>query len=265
MNCGQVFGWTQYGETYFGIINHAGVSLRPAGQRIRFATDGAAKASDVRRYLDLNDDLEAILASIDVDPFMRRVLSAVKGLRLLKQDPWHCLCSYLISSNNRVERIDRSVKAIARKWGTRHVVGGREVYDLPPAERLSRCGEPDMRTCGVGFRAPYLIRAAHEVASGHFDLAGIGRMRYEDAKEALLELHGVGDKIADCILLFAFSKFEAFPVDVWIKRAVEKIYFRSRTVTNKEIHLFARDHFGPYAGYAQEYIYYFARTRGLEQ
>ena len=264
MGCGQVFGWAEYDESYFGIIDHAGVSLKQVGATVRFATDGAINASRVRHYLALDDDLEAILDSVRVDPFMRRVLGAVKGLRLLKQDPWHCLCSYLISSNNRVERIDRSVKEIARKWGTRHTVRCREVFDLPGANNLARCAERGIRSCGVGFRAPYLRETARDVAAGRVDLDRIGRLPYDDAKQALLDLRGVGDKIADCVLLFAYSKFEAFPVDVWIKRAVEKIYFRSRSLTTRDIHQFAREHFGPYAGYAQEYIYHFARIHGLD-
>ena len=264
MSCGQVFGWSRYNENYFGIIDHVGVSLKQVGGAVKFTTDGAIKAPRVRRYLALDDDLEAILDSVRVDPFMRRVLRTVKGLRLLKQDPWHCLCSYLISSNNRVERIDKSVKEIGRKWGRRHVVSGREVFDLPDAGRLAQCAEGGIRSCGVGFRAPYLLKTAQDVAAGRLDLDRVGRLPYDDAKQALLDLHGVGDKIADCVLLFAYSRFEAFPVDVWIKRAVEKIYFRSRSLSTRDIHRFARDHFGPYAGYAQEYIYYFARMYGLD-
>lgn len=264
LECGQVFGWTRYDTTYLGIIKEHAVSLSQTGSRVEFAAGEGASASDISCYLGLDHDLEAVLASVDVDPFMARVLKAVTGLRLLKQDPWHCLCSYLLSSNNRVERIDKSVKEIARRWGRRHSLGGRDVFQLPEPHELARCEEPGIRACGTGFRAPYLLRAARKVADGTIDLGRIEQMPYEEAKELLITLDGVGDKIADCLLLFAFSKSEAFPVDVWIKKAVEKIYFNSRKVGLKEIHRFAREHFGPYAGYAQEYIYYYARTHGLD-
>lgn len=264
LECGQVFGWTKYDDTYFGIIGGAAVSLRQAGDRIEFRAISGATPRSIARYLGLDDDLRAILEPVRGDPFMRRVLRAVRGLRLLRQEPWHCLCSYLLSSSNRVERIDKSVKEIARRWGKRHVLAGREVYELPSPAGLARCGEPGMRLCGAGFRAPYLVRAAERVAAGEIDFDVIRRMPYDKAKETLIDLDGVGEKIADCVLLFAFSKFEAFPVDVWIKRAVEKVYFNSRTVSTGEIRRFAREHFGPYAGYAQEYIYYYARMHGLE-
>jgi N-glycosylase/DNA lyase len=264
LECGQVFGWAKYDDTYFGIIEDAAVSLRQVGARIEFGADRGATAKNIARYLGLDDDLAAILGPVAKDRFMRRVLRAVRGLRLLRQEPWHCLCSYLLSSSNRVERIDKSVKEIARRWGERHILAGREVYELPSPARLARCGESGMRSCGAGFRAPYLVRAAERVAAGEIDFERIRRMPYDEAKEVLIDLDGVGDKIADCVLLFAFSKFEAFPVDVWIKRAIEMIYFNSRTVTTGEIRRFAREHFGPYAGYAQEYIYYYARIHGLD-
>jgi N-glycosylase/DNA lyase len=265
MECGQVFGWTKYNDVYFGIIANTAVSLRQVGSSIEFKSGGPAGGPEIAQYLGLNDDLETILAAVGSDPFMRQVLSSVRGLRLLRQEPWHCLCSYLLSSSNRVERIDSLVKEIARRWGKSHTVAGRQVHALPAPGQLARCDEPGIRSCGAGFRSPFLLRAARRIAAGEIDLESIGRMPYEQAKQTLMTLDGVGDKIADCVLLFAFSKFEAFPVDVWIKKAIQQIYFDSRPINNKEIRRFAREHFGRYAGYAQEYIYYYARTRGLEQ
>lgn len=264
MECGQVFGWTKYDDTYFGIIEGRPAAVRQVGGRVEFTAGRGLGPGRVARYLGLDEDLGLILDSFGLDPFMRRVLGSVRGLRLLRQEPWHCLCSYLLSSSNRVERIDKSVKEIARRWGRRHRLAGREVHDLPPPDGLARCGEAGVRSCGAGFRAPYLARAAERVASGEIDFDRIRGMSYDEAKAVLMSLDGVGDKIADCVLLFAFSRYEAFPVDVWIKRAIEQIYFRGRTVSTKEIRRFAAEHFGRYAGYAQEYIYYYARTHGLE-
>jgi N-glycosylase/DNA lyase len=263
LECGQVFGWHKEEGSYIGIIEGSPVELRQAGDRVEFRAPRALGRARVAHYLGLDDDLKAILTSVSVDPFMRRVLRAVRGLRLVKQEPWHCLCSYLLSSSNRVERIDKTVKEIARRWGDAHCLGGREVHSLPEPEALAGCGEPGIRACGAGFRAPYLARAAARVADGTIDFDQLGLLPYEEAKQILVTIDGVGEKIADCVLLFAFSKYEAFPVDVWIKKAIEQIYFDGRTVNNKEIRRFAREHFGPYAGYAQEYIYYYARVHGL--
>jgi N-glycosylase/DNA lyase len=260
MECGQVFGWHRYGDAHVGIIQGWPVALRQVGGHLEVTAPQALKAAAIKHYLGLDEQLEAILKSVKVDAFMKQVLGSVKGLRLLKQEPWHCLCSYLLSSSNRVERIDKTVKEIARRWGTSYSVGGHEVHSLPEPAVLAGCGEPGIRACGAGFRSPYLVRAAAKVADGTIDFARLGRLPYEEAKEILMTIDGVGDKIADCILLFAFSKYEAFPVDVWIKKAIERVYFDSRTVNNKEIRRFAREHFGPYAGYAQEYIYHYART-----
>lgn len=262
MDCGQIFGWEKDGSTYWGTIGPAAVRLCGQVGEIGFAAEGAA-AGDIMHFLGLDEDLDRILRSITVDAFMDEVVSCVRGLRLLKQDPWHCLCSYILSANNRVDRIDKLVKEIAREYGRSHTIDGKLVYSLPPSADLSGCAESGLRACGVGFRAPYLLYAARMVADGTIDFAAIDAMPYDDARELLKTIPGVGDKIADCVLLFAFSKYEAFPVDVWIKRAVEQVYFNSRSIKPEEVRKFGREHFGEYAGYAQEYIYYYARTGRL--
>ncbi|HVP57954.1 MAG TPA: DNA glycosylase [bacterium] len=264
LECGQVFGWHKHNGAYIGIIRGCPVVLRQAGEAVEYVAGGGLPAEAISHYLGLDEELQPILESVAVDGFMKKVLKSVKGLRLLKQEPWHCLCSYLLSSSNRVERIDKTVKEIARRWGTSHSICGYEVHTLPEPDVLAACGEPGIRSCGAGFRSPYLVRAAAKVANGTLDFASLGRLPYQEAKEVLMTIDGVGEKIADCILLFAFSRYEAFPVDVWIKKAVERIYFGGEPVSPKEIRRFAREHFGPYAGYAQEYIYHYARSRGLE-
>jgi N-glycosylase/DNA lyase len=260
MECGQVFGWHKRDGAYLGIVEGRAVALAQAGRRIAYTVPARFDAAHLTRYLGLDEDLEKIIASVTVDSFMTQVFAAVKGLRLLKQDPWHCLCSYLLSSSNRVERIDKIVKEIARRWGTCRRISGVEVCELPLPAALAHCGEPAIRACGAGFRSPYLARAARRVADGSIDFDRIRQIPYAEAKEVLMTLDGVGDKIADCVLLFAFQKYEAFPVDVWIKKAIEAVYFKSKPVKNDEIRKFAGEHFGPYAGYAQEYIYHYART-----
>jgi N-glycosylase/DNA lyase len=251
MDCGQIFGWHQDRGTYTGIIGETAVVLRQSGGRVYYVADRAIPGGSVASYLGLDADLERIRREIARDAFMRRVVGSVKGLRILRQDIWPCLCSYILSANNRVERIDRLVKDIASTFGKPHRVNGRTVYSLPEPEELGRCAESGVRSCGAGFRAPYLLEAVRD-------------MDESEGREALKRLPGVGDKIADCIMLFAFSKYGVFPVDVWIKRVMERVYFHSCDVRPAEIRQFGQAYFGAYAGYAQEYIYCYARTFGLD-
>jgi len=261
MDCGQIFGWVKEDGAYTGIIAGSPVSIRQSGERISFIAGPGLRKSHIQRYLGLDEDLDEIIASVVRDDYMKQVVAAAQGLRLLKQDPWPCLCSYILSSNNRVDRIDKLVKEIAARYGTRHEIDGREVFSLPGPEALAACGETNMRSCGVGFRAPYLLKAGEMVAGGQVDLKAIDEMLYDDAREVLLTIPGGGGKIADCVLLFAFCKYEAFPVDVWIKRAMQQAYFKSRETRPEDIRRFGQEYFGEYAGYAQEYIYYYIREK----
>lgn len=264
MDCGQIFGWQRHDGAYLGIIGSAAIMLRQAVGRIDYVSDCPIPRARIVSYLGLDEDLEAIRRSIARDAFMKAVVGEVKGLRILKQDPWPCLCSYILSANNRVERIDKLVKEIASTFGKRRRVDGAEVFSLPGPGELAACAESGVRSCGVGFRAPYLLESASMIAHGDISLEAIGAMDLHEGREVLRKLPGVGDKVADCVLLFAFSRYDAFPVDVWIKRAMERVYFHSCDVSPEEIGRFARSYFGPYAGYAQEYIYAYARTFGLD-
>jgi N-glycosylase/DNA lyase len=263
MDCGQIFGWHKHGGSYLGIIGGVAVSLRQGGGVVQFVAGRRMRSDLIRSYLGLDEDLEAIHAEIARDDFMRKAINSAPGLRILRQDAWPCLCSYILSANNRVERIDQLVKEISRRFGRRQEAGGREVYSLPGVADLADCPESGVRACGVGFRAPYLVGAARMIAGGEISVERVRDAGYEEARELLKKLPGVGNKIADCVLLFAFSRYEAFPVDVWIKRAMETVYFDSRDVKPEEIRLFGQDYFGRYAGYAQEYIYYYTRNHGF--
>jgi N-glycosylase/DNA lyase len=264
MECGQIFGWHKHSGSYSGIIGPAAVTLSQAGDRIRFVSQPGISRDRISSFLGLDEDFDTIRREIARDAFMRRILGAVAGLRILKQDAWPCLCSYILSANNRVDRIDRLVKEIAARFGAPHRLKGRMVHSLPGPRGLARCAESGVRSCGAGFRAPYLVEAARMVAAGEIDLEAVRGMDEPEGREVLKRLPGVGDKVADCVQLFAFSKYAAFPVDVWIKRVIERVYFHSCAVTPEEIRRFGQAYFGRYAGYAQEYIYYYARIFGLE-
>jgi N-glycosylase/DNA lyase len=264
MDCGQVFGWHSSGGTYWGMIGDSAVALRQSGGIVHFSSDRPLPPSRISSYLGLDQDFDVIRREISRDAFMQKVMEEVKGLRILRQDAWPCLCSYILSSNNRVERIDALVKRVASTYGRHHEVEGRVVHSLPEPGDLAACSESDVRSCGTGFRAPYLVEAAAMVSGGEVDLKAIDDLDEGEGRDRLKRLPGVGDKVADCVLLFAYSKYAAFPVDVWIKRVMERVYFHSCDVSPMEIRRFARAYFGPYAGYAQEYMYSYARSSGLE-
>jgi N-glycosylase/DNA lyase len=241
------------------VIGGRAVSVRRSGGRLLYEGEAGLRPSDVSGYFSLDHDLETILEEVGRDPFMRRVMEEVKGLRILRQDPWPCLCSFILSANNRVDRIDRLVKEIGKRWGQVHEIAGTEVYSLPGPRAMAGCTEEGMRACGTGFRAPYLTGSAAMIASGEVSMEGIRTLSTEEARRELRRLPGVGDKIADCVLLFAFGRYEVFPVDVWILRAVQDQYFEGREIKPREAAVFGREHFGRYAGYAQEYIYQYMR------
>lgn len=259
MGCGQVFGWERIGDWYYGVVDSVPVAIRQTQDRITFEAEKRICASRIMEYLGLDHDIDMILKEITLDGFMRRVVERVGNLRLFKQDPWVCLCSYILSANNRVERIDHIFKMIAQKFGETGCVKGHSVYLWPKPEKVASLNEGDLRRCGVGFRAEYLLEASRAVAEGNLDLDSLGALPYQDARAKLMRIKGVGEKIADCVLLFAYARYESFPVDVWIKRAMEKAYFGGRTTSAHKIAEFGRNYFGRYAGYAQEYIYYYAR------
>ena len=265
MDCGQIFGWHKQNSTYSGIIGGAAVSLRQSGDRVNFISDREIAAGRISSFLGLDEDLEVIRAEIARDSFMRRIVASVKGLRILKQDAWPCLCSYILSANNRVDRIDSLVKEIALRFGKPHTIEGRTIYSLPEPKDLAGCSETGVRSCGAGFRAPYLVETARMIAAGEVDLEAVRHIDEHEGRDVLKKLPGVGDKIADCVQLFAFSKYRAFPVDVWIKRVIEKVYFHSSSLSPEEVRQFGQTYFGRFAGYAQEYIYYYARKFGLDE
>jgi len=264
MDCGQIFGWEEAEGKYTGTLAGRAVTLVQDGANIHYFAETGLNPARISHFLALDVNYRSIMRAISIDDFMKKAVDSAWGLRLLRQEPWPCLGSYILSSNNSVERIRSLVREVSLAMGEARYLGDRRVYAFPRPEALASCHEKDIRACGAGFRSPYLNRAARMVAAGEADLDSLAGLPYAEAKDVLKRLPGVGDKIADCVLLFAFSYHEAFPVDVWIKRAVERIYFDSRELKIREIHEFARSYFGEYAGYAQEYIYYYARECGLE-
>jgi len=261
---GQAFRWRSGEEAWEGVIGSRWVRLRQEPDGI--AAQTAAPEADwqwLRHYLQIEVDLEKILAAFPDDPPMRDSVAACRGLRLLRQEPWECLASFICSSTKQIVQIEQIVALLCRRFGRALPVppGMNPAWAFPTAERVAAATEAELRECKLGFRAPYLRGAARLLAAGEIDLSRLGGRPLAEARAALLTLPGVGVKIADCVLLFAYGFQEAFPVDVWITKALRELYFPKRRPKPPRLRRFSQTHFGPYGGYAQQYLFHYMRTR----
>jgi N-glycosylase/DNA lyase len=207
-----------------------------------------------RHYLDLDGDYPAWERALVRDAVLAPMAACCGGMRLLNQPVWECLISFLISSNNNVKRISGIVERLCRCFG--EDMGGYHAF--PTADRLASAGVKGIRDCGAGYRAPYIAGAAEAVVSG-FDPEALPSAGYDAAKAKLIELSGIGEKVADCVLLYSCGYREAFPVDVWVLRAMG-IHFPGSGKTPREIRRFAADRFGGLAGLAQQYLFHYERV-----
>jgi len=261
---GQAFRWRPIDRRWVGVIGSHWVCLQPDQFSITAAT--AEPVSDwdwLIHYLQLDVDLKEILLTFPDDVPMRNAMIACRGLRLLRQDPWECLASFILSSTKQIVQIQQIIALLCERLGEPLIPGPAfpAAYTFPSAIRLARATEVELRACKMGFRAPYLLATARAIASRRFDLGRIGQLPVELARAELMTLAGVGRKIADCVLLFAYGFQSAFPVDVWVMKALRQLYFPRRRVTLKRLHRFAATHFGPNAGYAQQYLFHYMRTK----
>ena len=203
-----------------------------------------------------------ILKSIDRDPFIHTAINRCTGLRLIRQPKWECLISYICSTNSNIPMIRRRIAAIAQLFGKEINFEDKTYFSFPDPSTISCSGEHAITECKLGYRAPYVLDTACKIADLKHWEDSITALPYEDARRQLMKLSGVGPKAADCILLFAFQKYEAFPVDVWIRRIMHQNYIKNLNTSSAlttgeydEIRRFAKKHFGEYCGYAQEYLY----------
>lgn len=261
LSSGQAFRWRCVEGAWEGVV---------AGRWVRLAQDArgiSATTSEPQAgwrwladYLQVEADYAAILGSFPDDAPMRAARAACHGLRLLRQEPWECLASFICSSTKQIVQIQQIVSLLCERFGGQVASPRGCAFAFPAAERLARATEAELRACKMGFRAPNLLATARRIARGAPELDRLRAMTCAQARAALMDLPGVGPKIADCVLLFAFGFQEAFPQDVWIRRTLRGLYFRGRKVTDAKLADFAATHFGDWAGYAQQYLFHAART-----
>ncbi|GDY20789.1 8-oxoguanine DNA glycosylase [Verrucomicrobiota bacterium] len=266
---GQAFRWRELDGAWEGVVAGRWVRLRAdaAGIRVTTAPERGRPAREntasLTHYLQTHIDLAAILATFPDDEPMRAAVAACPGLRLLRQDPWECLASFILSSTKQIVQIQQIVALLCERFGEPLAVpaGHAPVFNFPSAQQLAARDEAALRACKMGFRAPYLLGTARMVSDGTVDLARLATLPVAAARDELLRFPGVGRKIADCVLLFAYGFQDAFPVDVWVRKALQQLYFPRRRASAKRIEKFAATHFGPNAGYAQQYLFHYMRTR----
>ena len=263
--CGQAFRWREREGWWPGVIAGRWVRLRQTEEGIVFQT--ATPLTDdvpLRHYLQTEIDFASVLASFPDDEPMRAATAACRGLRLLRQEPWECLASFILSSTKQIVQIQQIVALLCERFGARLAVppGHEPMFDFPSVERIAACTEQELRDCKMGFRAPNLLRTAKMIVADEVNLHRLHTLTVEEARAELLKFPGVGNKIANCVLLFAYGFQQAFPVDVWVMKALRELYFPKRRVSEKRIARFTATHFGPNAGYAQQYLFHYMRTRG---
>ncbi len=289
LDSGQAFRWQRQNESWIGVIGKHCVRLTQMPDGIHATTAATVENWDwLHHFLQTEIDLAAVLKTFPDDEPMRAAVAACPGLRLLKQDPWECLASFILSSTKQIIQIRQIIALLCERFGepcgcdapSQKCGGdasspvacdegvaatllrrGVAVTTFPTPQRVAAATEAELRACKMGFRAPSLLAAAREIAEGRFDLERIRHLPHAEARAELMKLHGVGGKIADCVLLFAYGFDSAFPVDVWIERALQRLYFPRRRASEPRLRRFAATHFGPHAGYAQQYLFHYMRTK----
>jgi len=256
--CGQCFRWNRYKNGYIGVVSKKAVFVYKEENDVYI--EGAKKEEQEfwRKYFDIDRDYGKIKKELSKDKILAEAIKYGHGIRILKQEPFETLISFIISANNRIPMIKRAVDNISKKFGQKIAFNNMEFYSFPTVEELSLASEKDLKECGVGFRAFYILEAVKKIIDENINLDDIQKLDTENAYKKLLEFKGVGPKVADCILLFSMQKFDAFPVDVWVKRIMQKFYL-APDVSLLKIREFGKNKFGSLAGFAQQYLFYYAR------
>jgi len=268
LDSGQVFHWQKTGKGFAGTIGDFAVYIEQNGNVLKVRDGGAPARSPrrplpeiVARYFALDHPLAEICASFPGDAVMNTSRKFCRGLRIIRQPKWECLATFICSSMKQVAHIRQISLALRRRFGDQRRVGDQVVYTFPRAQRIARASEDDLRKCALGYRARNLLMTARLVSSGKANLEAWSALPDADLREKLCALPGVGAKIANCVMLFAYERLRAFPIDVWIERTLKQQYFpRKKKVTTLQLREFSETYFGEHGGYAQQYLFHHART-----
>src|SRR5438874_1939211 len=292
LNSGQVFHWEKVGAGFCGTIGESAVYVEQLGNVLQTKMEGGvvrrraqhqlfrkapttaattgsrelappSVARVVTRYFALDHPLEDICSSFPRDPIMNAARDFCRGLRIIRQPKWECLATFICSSMKQVTHIRQISRALRQRFGEKKEIGGDEIFSFPSSGRLARTSESELRKCGLGYRARNLLETAKLVASGEADLDSWSALSDRQLREQLCESPGVGMKVANCVMLFAYERIAAFPIDVWIERVLREKYFaKRRKVTGQMLADLAANYFGGHGGYAEQYLFRRARMTG---
>ena len=264
--CGQCFRWNENEDgSYTGVINNGVLNVEKQGEKIIFTgmLDEDIKEV-VRFYFDLDRNYEEIKMQLsNIDKYLKTSVEYGKGIRILNQDLWETIISFIISANNNIPRIKGIIERISKKYGTEIEWNGEKYYTFPTPEQLGKATVEDLRSLGTGFRDIRIYETTKKVLSGEFNLKEVQNKDTLSARDELLTLSGVGPKVADCILLFStLKRFDVFPIDVWVRRVMNELYIKNEDetkVSKNEIAKIAEKKFGNLEGLAQQYLFYWKR------
>lgn len=262
--CGQCFRWNQDGDgAYVGVFGNNVVRVKKDGNSVCFRGVCEGNIAEVcQEYFDLNTDYDYIKNTLsNVDEYLKQSISYGHGIRILKQDLWETLISFIISANNNIPRIKMIIERICRKYGKKIEFENREYYTFPRPEELKNATVQDFRDLGLGFRDSRVYETVQKVLSNKINLKELEEeQNVQDLRNKLLEIPGVGPKVADCIMLFALKKYEVFPIDVWVRRVISELYFDKNEQKPQIIQKFAKEKYGNLAGLAQQYLFFWRRS-----
>lgn len=256
LNSGQVFLWQKDDESWYGIDGQNIIRLRQEPFEI-------SSLVPTSNYFREDDDFESIKKQLSSDRTVREAMEAFAGLRLIRQDPFQCMVTFIVSSNSNILRIRKNLYEVCRRFGSTVQFDGKVFSLFPEPEQLAEASVNQLLECGMGYRARHVKEAAEAVSSGMLELERLKRLDYYSAKEEIIKVAGVGNKVADCILLFSLEKTDAFPLDTWMLKVLRKYYstyfeVSSKTITERQyemLHQRLVSFFGKHCGYAQQFLF----------
>lgn len=277
-DCGQCFRWhRQKNGNYIGVAFGRVIEVEKQEEDVILYNSTERDFYDIwENYFDLKRDYSSIKEELRKDSILEKSVDFGHGIRLLQQEPFEITLSFIISANNRIPMIRKAIENMSKKWGEELSYAGNTYYAFPSIERLYEVSQEELEECGMGFRAKYIkdtvnkiyncVYAKGQCPEGEEDKYDLQRIKSQDddtCHEELQNFSGIGPKVADCIMLFSMGKYSAFPVDVWVKRAMQFFYL-APDVSLKKIRDFARNKFGDLSGFAQQYLFYYARENNIK-
>ena len=257
LDSGQTFHWEKAGAGFTGAIGGRAVYVEQRGERLLISQGSRALAA---HYFALDHRLAEICASFPDDPAMRNAAAFCRGLRIMRQPRWECLATFITSSMKQVAHIRQISRRLRERFGESCSLGKKTVLIYPTPAQLAPATERDLRDCALGYRAKNLLATAQRINRGEVDLDALAELPDDELRARLCAFPGVGAKVANCVMLFAYERLRAFPIDVWIERVLREKYFpRRRRLTARRLREFSAQHFGAHGGYAQQYLFHHAR------